>query len=196
MVAWLILLLQGGIIMSVITLRPAMAADAALLASLHACSWQHAYADLLPAAFLRDELAAFMAEKWAARLAEPVGTYRIAIACVAGEAAGFVCLWPAAEPGKGVYLDNLHVLPGWHGLGLGRRLMAWAAAETQQGWPQQALFLYVLAGNEQARAVYRRMGGFETIHQDVPMPGNVTLPAMQVTWQDVPALARLLQRHA
>jgi len=109
-------------------------------------------------------------------------------------AAGFVCLWPAAEPDKGVYLDNLHVLSAFQGLGLGRRLMAWAAAETQQGWPQQPLFLYVLAANAQARAVYRRMGGFETMHQDVAMPGNVTLPAMQVTWQDVPGLLALLQR--
>lgn len=182
--------------MSVISLCAAAVADAALLARLHARSWQHAYAGQLPAAFLRDELDDFMAAKWLARLAEPVGTYRIAIACVDGEPAGFVCLWPSAEPAKGVYLDNLHVLPAFQGFGLGRRLMAWAAAEVQQGWPQQPLFLYVLAANGQARAVYRRMGGFETIHQDVAMPGNVTLPAMQVTWQDVPALGRLLQRDA
>lgn len=181
--------------MSAITLRAAAVADAATLASLHARSWQQAYAGLLPAAFLRDELDEFMAAKWAARLAEPVGTYRIAIACVDGEPAGFVCLWPSAEPAKGVYLDNLHVLPAFQGFGLGRQLMAWAAAETRQGWPQLPLFLYVLAGNEQARAVYRRMGGFETIHQDVAMPGNVTLPAMQVTWQDVPGLLALLQRR-
>lgn len=182
--------------MSDITLRHARVGDEALLARLHTVSWQHAYAGLLPAAFLRDELDDFMAAKWAARLAEPAGSYRIAIAYVDDEPAGFVCLWPAAEPDKGVYLDNLHVLPPFQGFGLGRRLMAWAAAEAQQGWPQQPLFLYVLAANGQARAVYRRMGGFETIHQDVAMPGNVTLPAMQVTWQDVPALRRLLQRDA
>jgi ribosomal protein S18 acetylase RimI-like enzyme len=181
--------------MSDITLRPALAIDHALLASLHARSWQHAYAGLLPAGFLRDELDGFMAAKWAARLAEPAGTYCIAIAEVDGVAAGFVCLWPQAEPDKGVYLDNLHVLPAFQGLGLGRRLMAWAAAETQQGWPQQPMFLYVLAGNGGARAVYQRMGGFETIHQDVPMPGNVTLPVMQVTWQDVPGLQALLQQQ-
>ncbi len=184
----------GEVTMSDISLRPARPGDDALLASLHAVSWQYAYAGQLPADFLRDELGDFMAAKWAARLAEPAATYRIAIAEVAGVAAGFVCLWPAAEPHKGVYLDNLHVLPAFQGLGLGRRLMAWAAAETQQGWPQQPLFLYVLAANAQARAVYRRMGGFETMHQDVAMPGNVTLPAMQVTWQDVPGLLALLQR--
>lgn len=182
--------------MTDITLRIAGGDDAAVLARLHTASWQHAYAGQLPAAFLRDELDDFMAAKWAARLAEPAGSYRITIACVDDEPAGFVCLWPAAEPDKGVYLDNLHVLPAFQGFGLGRRLMAWAAAEAQQGWPQQPLFLYVLAANGQARAVYRRMGGFETIHQDVAMPGNVTLPAMQVTWQDVPALRRLLQRDA
>jgi ribosomal protein S18 acetylase RimI-like enzyme len=181
--------------MSDITLRPARPGDDTLLASLHARSWQHAYAGQLPAAFLHDELDDFMAAKWAARLAEPAGTYRIAIAEVDGVAAGFVCLWPAAEPHKGVYLDNLHVLSAFQGLGLGRRLMAWAATEVQQGWPQQPMFLYVLAANKQARAVYQRMGGFETIHQDVAMPGNVTLPAMQVTWQDVPGLQALLQRQ-
>ena len=67
--------------------------------------------------------------------------------------------------------------------------------QSAQGWPQQPLFLYVLAANGQARAVYRRMGGFETIHQDVAMPGNVTLPAMQVTWQDVPGLSRRLPQR-
>lgn len=185
----------GEVTMSDISLRPAGPGDDALLASLHAGSWQHAYAGQLPAAFLRDELGDFMAAKWAARLAEPAGSYRIAIAEVDGVTAGFVCLWPAAEPDKGVYLDNLHVLSAFQGLGLSKRLMAWAAAETQQGWPQQPLFLYVLAANTQARAVYQRMGGFETMHQDVAMPGNVTLPAMQVTWQDVPGLLALLQRQ-
>ena len=141
----------GEVTMSDISLRPARPGDDALLASLHAVSWQHAYAGQLPADFLRDELGDFMAAKWAARLAEPAGTYRIAIAEVAGVAAGFVCLWPAAEPHKGVYLDNLHVLPGLSGPGPGPAADGVGSRRNTAGLAAAAA-VFVCAGGQRAGA--------------------------------------------
>lgn len=174
-------------------LTVASADDAALLAGLHWRSWREAYRDLLPARYLEEQVSGEMVEKWQQRMHAAAGEYRVCIARVDGVAAGFVCLQPGFAPTQGVYLDNLHVLPVWQGHGLGKRLLAWAAAEVAAGWPGQALLLHVLDGNLPARAIYRRLGGIETKLPDETMAGDVVVPVSRVTWQDVPALLARLQ---
>lgn len=176
-------------------LRMATAGDAEQIARVHTLSWQAAYRGLLPDAYLDGALAADMQQKWLARLGAEAALWRVCLAQAGAEVIGFACLQPEAEPEKGVYLDNLHALPTWQGKGVGKRLMAWAAQQVSEGWPQRALFLYVLQGNLAARQLYLRWQGIETMHQDVPLPGNVTLPVCQVCWQDVAGLAALLQRR-
>ncbi len=115
------------------------------------------------------------------------------LARVDGEPAGFACLMPEAEPAYGIYLDNLHVLPGFHGHGLGKRLLAHWAQRVATGWPGQPLFLYVLEGNTQAREFYRRLGGQESDSFDEPFPGtDIIVTVRRVSWPDVPALVARL----
>ncbi|SCK21463.1 GNAT family N-acetyltransferase [Vogesella sp. LIG4] len=179
--------------MSAPILSVALPEDAALLADLHLRSWRVAYRGVLPDSYLDGPCEQEMRDKWQQRMAAPAGEYLACIVRIGGEAAGFVCLQPDFAPGQGIYLDNLHVLPAWQGSGLGKLLLAWAAAQVQQRWPGQALLLHVLDGNLPARRVYRRLGGIETKLPDERMADGALLKVSQVTWQDVPALLLRLQ---
>lgn len=177
-----------------ISLEPATPGDAELLARLHAESWRHAYAGLVPADYLEHQAAAERRATWRARMEDDAeGPLEVFIARVNGEAAGFACLMPLAEPGYGIYLDNLHVLPAYHGQGLGKRLLAHCVRRVTTEWPGKALFLYVLADNEPARGFYRTLGGEESEPFLEPFHGtDVMVPVVRVTWFDVDALlARL-----
>ncbi|MBY4949137.1 GNAT family N-acetyltransferase [Cupriavidus respiraculi] len=164
--------------------------DAARIASLHAASWRASYRGQLPDAFLDAGAAAERLATWEARMRGAEGPLEATLALVGGELAGFACLMPLAEPEHGVYLDNLHVLPAFHGHGLGKRLLAHCAQRAQALAPGQPLFLYVLEGNALARAFYRRMGGIESApFDDAFAPAGVVVTVRRVVWPDVPALA-------
>nr|WP_321816803.1 MULTISPECIES: GNAT family N-acetyltransferase [unclassified Paraburkholderia] len=146
-----------------LTLRPATAADAPLLAAMHAASWQATYRGLLPAAFLERDVDAERAAYWRARMEAP-GEERRLVLIAERDAqphgrtpVGFVCVERQPESPWGVLLDNLHALPAHQGIGVGKRLMeaaqSWARA---QGEAQ--LYLYVLDGNTPAIAFYERQG--------------------------------------
>ncbi|QQX87535.1 GNAT family N-acetyltransferase [Cupriavidus necator] len=180
--------------MSDLALIPATAADAERLAAMHAASWQHTYPGILPAAYLQEQAYPERLAAWRARMLDGAdGPAEVTLAMVDGEAAGFACLLPDAEPQFGIYLDNLHVLPAFHGHGLGKRLLAHCAQRVAGHWPGRPLFLYVLEDNTQAREFYRRLGGEESdvFEDDFPGPG-LRVMVRRVTWPDVAALVRRL----
>lgn len=177
-----------------ITLDPALPADADLLARLHSDSWRYAYAGLIPAPYLESHAPAERLATWRARMLDGAeAPIEVTILRVDGEAAGFCCLMPLAEPGYGIYLDNLHVMPAYHGGGYGKRLMAHCVRRVIEQWPGKPLFLYVLEGNTQARKFYRALGGEEAPAFEDPFPGTDHMVLVRrVTWQDTEALlARL-----
>ncbi|MFC5428459.1 GNAT family N-acetyltransferase [Paraburkholderia denitrificans] len=142
-----------------LTLRPATAADAPLIAAMHAASWQATYRHLLPAAFLDDEVDAERAAWWRARMEAPGGERRLVLIAELDETtpAGFVCVERQADSPWGVLLDNLHTLPAWQGIGVGKRLMC-AAQDWARARGEAQLYLYVLEGNTPAIAFYERQG--------------------------------------
>ncbi|MCC8403850.1 GNAT family N-acetyltransferase [Paraburkholderia sp. MMS20-SJTN17] len=140
------------------SLRPATLEDAELIASIHSASWQAAYRGLLPDAFLDGEVTRERAAYWAARLAAPGGERRIVlIAELAGEPTGFVCVERQPESAWGVLLDNLHALPAYQGVGVGKTLMR-AAIDWARAQGEAQLYLYVLEGNRPAIGFYERHG--------------------------------------
>ncbi|MCO4863695.1 GNAT family N-acetyltransferase [Cupriavidus sp. WGlv3] len=177
-----------------LALIPATAADADRLAAMHAASWQHTYPGMLPEAYLREQAYPERLAAWRARMHDGAdGPAEVTLALVDGEAAGFACLLPQADPRFGIYLDNLHVLPAFHGQGLGKRLLAHCAQRVMQGWPGHPLFLYVLEANTQACEFYQRLGGeaSEPFEDDFHGP-DLRVMVRRVTWSDVAALARRL----
>ncbi|CAM3299993.1 GNAT family N-acetyltransferase [Cupriavidus taiwanensis] len=177
-----------------IALIPGTAADADRLAAMHAASWQHTYPGMLPDDYLREQAYPERLAAWRARMHDGAdGPAEVTLALVDGVAAGFACLLPEADPRFGIYLDNLHVLPAFHGQGLGKRLLAHCAQRVAQGWPGQPLFLYVLEANAQACEFYQRLGGAAS----APFEDDFHGPALRVmvrrvTWPDVAALASRL----
>ncbi|MFN8498666.1 MAG: GNAT family N-acetyltransferase [Anaerolineae bacterium] len=69
-------------------------------------------------------------------------------------------------------LYALYVLPAWHGLGVGRRLVAAVVAHLR-GDGHQAMYVWVLAGNP-ANGFYQRLGGQFFGVKDLPV-GDATL---------------------
>ena len=107
-----------------LSLRAATVADAALIASIHTTSWRATYRGLLPDAFLDGEVAQERADWWQARMRAPGGERRIVlIAVLDDKPIGFVCVERQPESAWGVLLDNLHALPGYQGIGVGKLLM-------------------------------------------------------------------------
>jgi len=169
--------------MSKMTLRRAGSGDWALIASLHAASWRSAYRGIYPDSYLDEavpeERRAFWREALAAMDPELDAVF---LAEEAGRAVGFACLRRKAEA-TGPLLDNLHVLPGRKGRGIGRRLIAAAAAWLAGKEPDAALQLVVWADNRPARAFYARLGGYEAEEFDVATPGGGRARQIRVRWE-------------
>lgn len=180
--------------MPLIELVPATPADADLLATLHVDSWRDAYAGLIPQQYLEAHAQAERLATWRARMLEGAeAPLEATILRVNGQPAGFSCLMPLAEPGYGIYLDNLHVMRAYQGYGYGKTLMAHAATRVASQWPGKPLFLYVLDGNTQAREFYQRLGGVESDSFNDPFPGTDLMVAVRrVSWDDVDTLVTRL----
>jgi GNAT superfamily N-acetyltransferase len=141
-----------------LSLRPATAIDADLIASIHSASWQATYRGLLPDAFLDGEVVRERAVYWQARLRAPGAERRmVVIAECAGEPVGFVCVERQPDSPWGVLLDNLHALPARQGIGAGKLLMR-AAQNWAREQGEAQLYLYVLEGNSPAIGFYERQG--------------------------------------
>ena len=135
-------------------LRPATAADAHAIVALHTASWQTAYAHILSADWLANDLPAGRLRVWSERFAAPDPAMRVLLAEDEDGIAGFVCIFVAADPHWGSHVDNLHVRPNLKGQGLGRRLLAAAARLALAEAPGLGLDLHVYAANTDARGFY------------------------------------------
>ncbi len=168
--------------MSELVLRPATVEDAALIASIHAASWQATYRGLLPDAFLDNDVMHDRAAHWWARLAAPGADRRlVVIAERAGEAAGFVCVERQTDSQWGVLLDNLHALPAHQGIGVGKRLMR-AACDWTRTQGERQLYLYVLEGNAPAIAFYERQG-WRAAGAEPDFMGGVDITALRYIYR-------------
>ena len=146
------------------TIRPAGAADAAIVAHVHNRSRAAAFRGHIPDEALDN--AAVLEREWVAYFQDPDG--RVAIAEVDGQPVGMAY----AIPGQRTELRNLYLLAEAAGTGVAPRLMDAVIP------PGQPAFLWVADFNERAQAFYRKHGfafdGEETHHEG----DNVTLKRM------------------
>jgi len=169
-------------------IRAGGARDAGEVARLHTSSWQHAYAELMPAEYLAGPLPSEQHALWQRRLTDHRDGH-LALLEDGPALAGFAYLLP--DPDGRVLLDNLHVRPGLIGSGAGHRLLTHAFDWTARQHPGRALYLEVLTGNARAIAFYERHGGTPGPRHEVDFPG-FRLPCIEYAW---PAPAVEAARH-
>jgi len=156
--------------------------DTPVLARLHTLSWSSAYRGIIPDAWLDEELAADRVAFWQAR-AEVWPDRAFGLLALDGEQpVGFVFALPGADPTWGTLIDNLHVLPGWKGRGIGRQLMARFATELIDRGDSAGVFLWVYEKNTAARQFYEIVGGKKTEETDYPAPGGGEARIYRMTW--------------
>ena len=116
-------------------------------------SWKSAYRGIVPQSYLD----AIPAGRWASLVAMEGWNNLIALD---GETVAGVCCFSRSRFSG--YADwgeiiSLYLLPGYMGLGLGRRLMERALAELR-ALGYRRVFLWVLEENARARHFYEKMG--------------------------------------
>jgi len=153
--------------------RPAASVDGAELAEMAKRSFTETFGTLYRAS----DLAAFFdrafgAQGLPAELHDP--RYQVHVATDAGAIIGFAKIGPVVFPGDwptaALELHQLYVLGGWHGEGVGPKLMDWAIAEARARRAPE-LILSVFIDNHRARRFYERYG-FEEIGRFIFMVGE------------------------
>jgi ribosomal protein S18 acetylase RimI-like enzyme len=144
-----------------VIVRLAAPADAPAMAALHVRAWRATYAGLIPDDFLAGLKVEEREARWRHSLTAPEvapGERVILVAEDAGVVLGFVAAGHARgddEFGMGeVYAINVDP-PAW-GRGAGRALLAAATASLDARFAVS--ILWVVEGNQRARAVYERAG--------------------------------------
>jgi GNAT superfamily N-acetyltransferase len=159
-----------------VALRLATPADAALLAELHARSRASAYRGLLPDDYLDHVMPREATTHWAQRLPElAAGAGQALVAEIGGTPVGFVCM-SAPDARRSVYIDNLHVMPGHKGAGIGTRLLDVAAAWARERAARR-MHLLVFEGNRAAIGFYESRG-WRCIERLEDELGGHRLPAL------------------
>jgi ribosomal protein S18 acetylase RimI-like enzyme len=172
-----------------ITIRPIVEADATTVAWLHATSWRDAYRGVLRDEYLDADIAGDRLQAWTSRLGDRIDSQFGFIAEYAASEVGFVFMLGSVDATWGTLIDNLHVVPGLKGRGIGRRLLEAAALETARRYPRERVHLFVFEANVDARRFYASAAGREVERTVVEAPGGGMQARWRVVWDDA---ARLL----
>ncbi|MCH9681237.1 MAG: GNAT family N-acetyltransferase [Deltaproteobacteria bacterium] len=139
-------------------IRAATIDDAQAIAELHVRSWQSAYRDHFPAAYLAALSVADRAKMWTAITAKQPP--RVGVSIASESIVGFVSTSASrdddAAAGVGE-INAMYVEPSRWRTGIGAGLMQWALEQSaSRGW--SALTLWVLRDNASACAFYEAWG--------------------------------------
>jgi len=169
-------------------IRDAGPGDAEAIAALHAESWRAHYRGILPDAYLDGEVFAERQAFWRDALGAPRSGRLVMVATREAALAGFVAIVRDGEPDFGAEIENLHVRPGLHGRGLGRRLLGEAVGRLAADGVTSAC-LWVFDANAAATRFYRRLGGTADKQGLDPFAG-AHAPHTRIVWPDLAALER------
>lgn len=172
-------------------IRRARAGDAPAIGKVNVESWRATYPGLVPDSYLLGLSEQDSAERWQARLATPGEGTGVWVALERHQGlVGFASCGPqrTAIAGYGGELYTLYLLDTAQGHGLGRRLMAAAAADLiARG--VEGMVAWVLRDNP-SRWFYERLGGRRLGEQTICL-GRALLPKIAYGWRDLAELARL-----
>lgn len=173
-----------------ITLRTANLDDSPALARIHIAGWRASYDGLVPQEFLDSLDETARAEDWRGWLDSGAAQAIIAHDDT-GRAAGFVGFGklktppPGMSPVRPLYTAEiyaLYILPDYWRHGIGRQLMAGAAAALRDQ-KMKSLCLWVLERNARAVPFYKALGGQKCGSKKVEIGGR-TLTDIAFGWRD------------
>jgi GNAT superfamily N-acetyltransferase len=95
---------------------------------------------------------------------------------------GFVCAYGAEDERWGTLVDNLHVRPGRHRQGIGRRLLAEVAGWCRIEHAGDGLYLWVLNQNARAQHFYQQLGARDVETRSSVPPGGGEILAHRYVW--------------
>jgi ribosomal protein S18 acetylase RimI-like enzyme len=141
-------------------LRRAHESDARAVAEVHVRTWQQAYRDLLPTAYLNSLSVEARERFWASELSVLPADRSLWLAEASGEVVGFASVGPSSDevtsPSTGE-IYAIYVLPECWDRGVGRSLLAHAMRDlVEHGYDTATL--WVLESNERARRFYEQAG--------------------------------------
>lgn len=165
------------------SIRPATAADADVIAALHAASWRSAYRGIFKESTLGPALDDERRAHWSGKLAAMAPADTVLIA---GDL-GFIAVWSQGDAGFGAYIDNLHVRPERRSGGLGRRLFGQAMRRVA-GRGERGAYLWVFDDNVRAVDFYRRLGG-EIVEGGFDRIDGAEVAHSRIVWRDIARLA-------
>ena len=169
-----------------IVTRPIARTDADTIAAIHTASWRDSYRGMLRDEYLERDIESERRSVWQQRMEQLEVSHFGFIAEDDGMPVGFAFLKGVFDARWGTLLDNLHVLPGLKGQGIGRVLIEAAARETRDRYPGDPLYLWVFEKNMRARRFYARLGGREIERVIIEPPGGGKAPEWRIAW-DSPA---------
>ncbi len=178
-----------------IKFREAVLADARTLAEMHLASWRHCYGHLLCKQWLDSPAAQTeRIQYWEHALR--TGKKRIELAMCGDRPIALSEADRVPDADGEAFLDNLHVLPGWQGQGLGQALLVRLLDALHGKTGARTLALTVVEDNQPARGFYRAKGGHEKAEGVHRYGDGSVLTLLRVEWRDLPVLRADLARAA
>jgi GNAT superfamily N-acetyltransferase len=155
---------------AVVTIREAVADDAAGIADVQVRSWLAAYRGLIDQGFLDRLSCAEHLSMWQHRFEAEDPDLHVLVAEAGDEVVGFSSFGPSKDDDAGVSTAEVYALylaPEWFGAGVGRRLIA-RVVEALGGLGFRDSTLWVLELNDRARRFYEvagwRWDGARSVH--------------------------------
>ncbi|MGV2986240.1 GNAT family N-acetyltransferase [Vibrio sp. E150_011] len=152
------------------------------IAQLHAESWQTNYQGMMRQSYLDEQVLDDKLLIWQARLLNPPFSQHVIIAEEAGELLGFVCLFGNHSAEFGTIIDNLHVSTIAQRQGVGHTLLGQAMGWAEKYYPDNGVFLEVLAENDDAIKFYELVGGKRTESRRGDSPCGKKVDEFVYTW--------------
>lgn len=184
---------------SFLQIAQAQRPDARAIAFIHAESWRVNYRGAMTDSFLDGGVVRDRMDLWQDRLSAPGPNQLILVARrnVGPERAeggladiiGFACAYFGDDQRWGTLLDNLHVVPGAQGQGIGAALLSGVARWSHSRDPQVGLYLWVLDQNQKARRFYGRLHALDVGGDIWASPGGGGIPRRRYAWPDLEGLS-------
>ncbi|NKC32319.1 GNAT family N-acetyltransferase [Falsiroseomonas selenitidurans] len=167
-------------------IRPATAADAPAIGSMHAQAWQETYPGLVPPALLTEMTDPDRRRAaWARTLAAPLLPGGILVLEQDGAVRGFIAVCAARDAALGASgeVSGLYLLRAAQGRGLGRALLAAGATVLLQAGHDSA-GAWALDANTRAAGFYAATGAIAGTRQ-TGWHGPVALEETAWVWPDL-----------